>query len=145
MKEGSRRRLPLFLSSCLTDIFIGFAAYARQDRPARSGEGSLGVIVAGSACREAYLRAEIARPRRAPSIQIARLCPIALRGTREYLWAGRWIPRRGPIHVFVGHPIIPKGKDWREILRLREAAKEAILRHCGEPALNRVAAEIPEE
>ncbi|TAK06740.1 MAG: acyl-CoA synthetase, partial [Candidatus Manganitrophaceae bacterium] len=73
------------------------------------------------------------------------LCPIALRGTREYLWSGRWIPRRGPVHVVIGAPIIPTGKDWREIVRLREAAKEEILRHCGEPALDRAAAEIPEE
>lgn len=73
------------------------------------------------------------------------VCPIALRGTREYLWPGRWIPRRGPIHLVIGDPIIPKGKEWREIVRLRDAAKEEILRHCGEPSLDRVAAEIPEE
>lgn len=73
------------------------------------------------------------------------VCPIALRGTREYLWPGRWRPRRGPVHLVIGKPILPKGEDWREIVRLRDAAKAEILRHCGEPALDRVATEIPEE
>jgi 1-acyl-sn-glycerol-3-phosphate acyltransferase len=73
------------------------------------------------------------------------LCPISLRGTRDYLPSGRWRLRRGPIHVVIGDPIIPKGKEWGEIVRLREAAKRGILRHCGELPLDRVAAEIPEE
>jgi 1-acyl-sn-glycerol-3-phosphate acyltransferase len=98
-----------------------------------------------------YLPQEIGEERRITyrellgSANAVPVCPMALRGTREYLWSGRWIPRRGSVHVVIGNPIIPKGKDWRKFVRLRETAKGEILRHCGEPALDRVAAEIPEE
>ncbi len=78
------------------------------------------------------------------AVETARpVCPIAIRGTREVLWPGRWLPRRGRIAVVIGKPILPEGSDWREIIRLREAAKSEIARHCGEPPLDLVAAAIP--
>ncbi|HEY5599548.1 MAG TPA: 1-acyl-sn-glycerol-3-phosphate acyltransferase, partial [Candidatus Manganitrophaceae bacterium] len=73
------------------------------------------------------------------------ICPIAIRGTREILWPGRRLPRWGSIKVVVGEPIFSKGKEWREIIRLRDAAKAEISRHCGEPPLYVVAADIPSE
>jgi acyl carrier protein len=73
------------------------------------------------------------------------LRPIALRGTRESLWPGHWRLRRSPMYVVIEERMIPQGKDLREIVRLRDAAKTVILRHCGEPPLDRVAAEIPAE
>lgn len=78
------------------------------------------------------------------AVETARpVCPIAIRGTREILWPGRWLPRQGPIKVIIGKPISSKVSDWREIIRLRDAAKAEIARHCGEPPLDLVAAGIP--
>lgn len=73
------------------------------------------------------------------------ICPVALRGAREFLWPGRWIPRRGVIQVVIGKPIRPEGRDWREIVRLRDLAKAEIVRHAGEPSIDLVAAEIAKE
>lgn len=73
------------------------------------------------------------------------ICPVAIRGAREVLWPGRWIPRRGPIQVTIGKPIHPEGKDWRQIVRLRDLAKAEIVRHAGEPSIDLVAAGIAKE
>lgn len=68
------------------------------------------------------------------------ICPISVCGTRQILWAERWLPRRGSIKVVIGPPIQPKGKDWQEITRLRDTAREEIARHCGEQLLDLVSA-----
>lgn len=73
------------------------------------------------------------------------ICPVAIRGAREVLWPGRWIPRPGPIQVIIGKPIRPEGRDWREIVRLRDLAKAEIVRHAGEPSIDLVAAGIAKE
>lgn len=59
--------------------------------------------------------------------------PVALRGTRSLLRAGSWFPRRGRLDVVVEAPLQPDGEDWAAAVRLRDAARVAILRHCGEP------------
>jgi 1-acyl-sn-glycerol-3-phosphate acyltransferase len=61
--------------------------------------------------------------------------PIALRGTRSVLRANQWFPRRGIVLVSVEPPLQPDGRDWPAVLRLRDAARVAILRHCDEPDL----------
>ena len=61
--------------------------------------------------------------------------PVVLRGTRSILRAGSWFPRRGRLEVIVGPPIRPDGADWSAAVRLRDAARAAILRQCGEPDL----------
>ncbi len=61
--------------------------------------------------------------------------PIALRGTRHILRAERWSPRRGAVDVVIDAPLQPAGTGWNEALRLRDAARAAILRECGEPDL----------
>jgi 1-acyl-sn-glycerol-3-phosphate acyltransferase len=61
--------------------------------------------------------------------------PVAFRGTRSMLRADGWIFRRGPIRVVFGEPIRPEGRDWAAAVKLRDAAREEILRHCGEPDL----------
>lgn len=73
------------------------------------------------------------------------VCPVAIRGTREILWPGRRLPRRGPIRVVIGKPIPPEGEDWREIVRLRDLAKAEIVRHAEEPSIDLVAAGIARE
>ena len=71
----------------------------------------------------------IAAEARAPVV------PVAFRGSRSVLREGEWIVRRGLVRVIVGAPIVPEGADWAAAVRLRNAARGAILRHCGEPDL----------
>jgi hypothetical protein len=52
--------------------------------------------------------------------------PVTIRGTRAILPAGAWLPRPGPIRVTLGAPIAPRGADWREIVRLRDATRAEI-------------------
>jgi 1-acyl-sn-glycerol-3-phosphate acyltransferase len=65
----------------------------------------------------------------------APVVPVAITGTRALLPDGKWLPRRGPVHVTVGEPVAPSGADWDAALRLRDAARAYILAHCGEPDL----------
>jgi len=52
--------------------------------------------------------------------------PVAIAGTREVLPAGTWRPRPGRIAVAALPPIDVAGEGWREIVRLRDAARAAI-------------------
>jgi 1-acyl-sn-glycerol-3-phosphate acyltransferase len=64
--------------------------------------------------------------------------PIAIRGTRTVLRGDQWFPRHGPVTVSIGEPIMTPpdaGSDFAAALRLRDAAREYILEHCGEPDL----------
>jgi len=61
--------------------------------------------------------------------------PVALRGVRSVLRDGTWTLRRGAITVHIGAPIAPQGDDWAAAVRLRDAVRVEILRHCGEPDL----------
>ncbi|HEU4367514.1 MAG TPA: AMP-binding protein [Methylomirabilota bacterium] len=54
--------------------------------------------------------------------------PVTIRGTRTILPAGAWLPRRSPITVTLGTAISPRGPDWREIVRLRDATRAEISR-----------------
>jgi 1-acyl-sn-glycerol-3-phosphate acyltransferase len=65
----------------------------------------------------------------------APVVPVAFRGTRSALRAESWIVRRHPVGVAFGAPIAPTGTDWAAAVRLRDAARAEILRHCGEPDL----------
>ncbi len=46
--------------------------------------------------------------------------PIGLRGTRQILPDGAWLPTRGPITVAIGAPILPQGS---EVARDHEASR----------------------
>jgi 1-acyl-sn-glycerol-3-phosphate acyltransferase len=67
--------------------------------------------------------------------------PVAIRGTRSILRADFWLPHRGAISITVGEAINPHeisektGDSWGTAVKLRDAAREQILRHCGEPDL----------
>jgi acyl carrier protein len=68
--------------------------------------------------------------------------PVAIRGTRSILLNNTWFPRRGMISITIGMPIEPtevrdgaKDTVWSKALKLRDAARKHILRHCGEPDL----------
>lgn len=62
--------------------------------------------------------------------------PVAIRGSRSVLRSGQWFPRRGALLVTIVEPIhpLPDAPDmFAEAIRLRDRARAAILRHCGEP------------
>jgi 1-acyl-sn-glycerol-3-phosphate acyltransferase len=61
--------------------------------------------------------------------------PVALNGTRSVLRGDYWFPRRGAICISIARPILPQGGDWDAAIRLRDAARQEILCHCGEPDL----------
>jgi len=61
--------------------------------------------------------------------------PITIRGSRNKLRGGSWFPRQGSVSVIIGKPIPPAGKGWQSAVKLRDAVRSEILRHCGEPDL----------
>ncbi len=61
--------------------------------------------------------------------------PMAIRGTRALLPYPRRLPRRTPLEVVIGAPIVPEGSNWEAALRLRDAARAHLLAHTGEPDL----------
>ena len=66
------------------------------------------------------------------------VCPVAVRGAREILRDGTHLPRPGKITVNFGPLLFPDPAAqgaWQEIVRLRDAAREIIARHTGEPLL----------
>jgi fatty-acyl-CoA synthase len=66
------------------------------------------------------------------------ICPVSVRGAREILRDGTILPRSGKITVTFG-PLItpgaPKENGWQEIVRLRDATRDVIAHHTGEPLL----------
>ena len=68
--------------------------------------------------------------------------PVTIRGTRSLLRADSWFPHRGAVHVSVGAPILPVGTDWATAVKLRDAARAALLAHLGEPDLDREAPRV---
>lgn len=66
--------------------------------------------------------------------------PVVIRGTRSVLRSDSWFAHRAPVSVLIGAPIAPEGTDWGAAVRLRDAARAAILAHLGEPDLARVKA-----
>ena len=70
----------------------------------------------------------------------APVVPVVLRGTRSVLRSESWFPRRSALRVHVGEPIDPASIDpgltpWERAVRLRDATRAVMLRHCGEPDL----------
>ncbi len=61
--------------------------------------------------------------------------PVTLRGTRSLLRGEQWRPHRHALEVIISPPVRPDGHDWSAAVRLRDAARAEILRHCGEPDL----------
>lgn len=61
--------------------------------------------------------------------------PVALRGSRDLLRDGSWLPRHGPLAIVIGEPLMPAGSDWAAAVALRDATRAAILRECGEADL----------
>lgn len=63
--------------------------------------------------------------------------PVALRGTRRFLRDGTFLPKPSSIRVTVCPPFFPAsgdaGREWAEVLRLRDETRRTISTHSGEP------------
>ena len=68
------------------------------------------------------------------------IVPVALRGARDVLRDGTWIPRPGRIHAWIGPPMKAAGTSWRDAVDLRDRVAAEVAGHCGEPVLDLVAA-----
>lgn len=58
--------------------------------------------------------------------------PVAVRGARSILRGERFFFRRGAIDVTILPPIVADERGWTGAVKLRRAARRAILEHCGE-------------
>ena len=66
------------------------------------------------------------------------ICPVSIRGARQVLRDKTILPRRGRVTLTFGELVTPNpeaGNDWQEIVRLRDATREAIARNAGEALL----------
>ncbi|MDS4069112.1 MAG: AMP-binding protein, partial [Candidatus Competibacter sp.] len=106
---------------------------ARQVAEAARAGQSLGFFPEGTFTRMPGLREFRLGAFVAAAQADAPVLPVTIRGTRSMLRAGSWFPRRGRLEVIVAPPIQPDGDDWSAAVRLRDAARAVILRHCGEP------------
>ena len=59
--------------------------------------------------------------------------PVTIHGTREVLPADTWRPRPGTITVTLDAPITAATRDWRDIVRLRDLTRAAIITRLGAP------------
>jgi 1-acyl-sn-glycerol-3-phosphate acyltransferase len=70
--------------------------------------------------------------------------PVAIRGTRAIMRPDSWFAHHGAISVVIGEPISVESDedDWTKALQVRNAAREHILRYCGEADLADEQAEL---
>ena len=61
--------------------------------------------------------------------------PVAIRGTRALLRAGRWRVRRVDIEVEFAPPIEPARGEWSDVVAFRDAARRTLIALTGEPDL----------
>jgi 1-acyl-sn-glycerol-3-phosphate acyltransferase len=67
------------------------------------------------------------------------IIPVALKGARRFLQDGTFLPRPSRVVVTFGPPVIPAaeaGREWAEVLRLRDETRRIISVHSGEPLLH---------
>jgi len=75
----------------------------------------------------------------------APIIPVSLAGTRHFLRDGTYLPRPSSVTITLSPAIYPQTGDttakegdsagWHELIRLRDATREAIAQHAGEPVL----------
>lgn len=69
------------------------------------------------------------------------VCPMAFDGVRKILRDGEWLLRWGRINVTVSRPIIAEGTEWQDVVKLRDAVRSEVAKHCGEESLDFIAAQ----
>ncbi|WEX90016.1 AMP-binding protein [Sinorhizobium garamanticum] len=71
------------------------------------------------------------------------ILPGIIRGTRSMLRGNQWFPRWTSLAIEIAAAVVPSGTDFASVLRLRDAAREAILARCGEPDLGEMVKPTP--
>jgi 1-acyl-sn-glycerol-3-phosphate acyltransferase len=66
------------------------------------------------------------------------IIPGTLRGVRTLLRGDQWFPRRTAISVVIEEPIPAGGTDFTAMLGVRDKARAALLKNCGEPDLGQL-------
>jgi len=64
------------------------------------------------------------------------ICPIAIKGTRDFMRGDTLVFSRHPIDIRIGTPLIPTSKEWVEVMRLHTEARSYLAEHCGERILD---------
>jgi len=68
------------------------------------------------------------------------IVPVALRGARRFLQDGAFLPKPSRINVIVRPALFAAsdsgGREWSEVLRLRDETRRIISGHSGEPLLS---------
>ena len=59
------------------------------------------------------------------------------------LRSDQWFPRWATLSVQIEDAVVPSGKDFASVLRLRDAARKAVLAACGEPDLEELVKPVP--
>ncbi|MBM3350761.1 MAG: AMP-binding protein [Betaproteobacteria bacterium] len=77
-------------------------------------------------------------PFRMGAFSIATQCrtpiiPVAIKGTRLLLPGNTKFPHHARLEVAIGLPLMAQGEDWQAALQLRNATRQWILEHSGEP------------
>ena len=71
------------------------------------------------------------------------IVPVALRGAREFLRDGTFLPKPRRITLTVSPALFPAGdragREWTEVLRLRDETRRIVSSNAGEPMLNAAA------
>ncbi len=61
--------------------------------------------------------------------------PVAIRGARTVFRDQAWLPRHSAVTLTFSAAVQPAGRDWGNIVKLRDTVREPILCYCGEPDL----------
>jgi 1-acyl-sn-glycerol-3-phosphate acyltransferase len=68
------------------------------------------------------------------------IVPVALRGAREFLRDGTFLPKPRDITLTVSPALFPAsdraGREWAEVLRLRDETRRIVSFNAGEPLVN---------
>lgn len=68
------------------------------------------------------------------------IVPVAIQGARRFHRDGSFLPKPSRINVTVCPPLFPSvdstGREWVEVLRLRDETRRIIATHSGEPLLH---------
>ena len=60
------------------------------------------------------------------------LVPVGIRGTRDIIRPGSFLPRRGDVRVVIGAAITPVGSEFGDRVNLRDQVRDEIARLCGD-------------
>jgi len=70
------------------------------------------------------------------------ICPVALNGTRYILRDDEKLARPGNVIVTVCDTVQAHGKEWQDVVRLKDQVRSDIAQYCGEPSLDFIAAQV---